>query len=426
MSPDTSIIWRPDDDHTIRPPRKEGEVYRPDILEVIESTIDGLSGELRKLSLDIHDHPELKFEEKYAHDAYTAFMETQGFVVKKHHLLPTAWVATYTHGQGGHVLGINSEMDALPGIGHACGHNLIGIAGVAVACGARAAMEKHNIDGKIILLGTPAEEGGAGKVLLLEKGAYDEMDICLMCHPAPGPRHSISLSSCLALFRIEVEYLGHTAHAALSPWEGKNALDAAVLAYNNISLLRQQIKPTHRVHGIFEKGEDWAVNIIPDRSKMAWYVRAPTTAEAEETLQRVIKCFEAAAIATGCTVKVATPYGGNEIRQNKALGDEVADVTLKRYGAIDYEWGIHSASTDFGNITYALPSLHPGFSIPTIHDGGNHTPAFTAAARSEVSHEACLVVSKVLAAVGVRALNDNDFLKKVKETFEEDKRTRGA
>ncbi|KAH7906610.1 hypothetical protein BJ138DRAFT_1220480 [Hygrophoropsis aurantiaca] len=176
----TDVVWRPEHDPSIRPPLEEGAVYRPDILQVIDNAIDGLRGDLRKLSLDIHDHPELRFEEKYAHEAYTAFMESQGFVVTKHYILPTAWVATYTHGQGGRVLGVNSEMDALPGIGHACGHNLIGISGVAVACAAKAAMEQFGIDGKVILLGTPAEEGGFGKVRLFEKGAYEEMDMCLM------------------------------------------------------------------------------------------------------------------------------------------------------------------------------------------------------------------------------------------------------
>ncbi|KAH7908386.1 peptidase M20, dimerization domain-containing protein [Hygrophoropsis aurantiaca] len=264
------------------------------------------------------------------------------------------------------------------------------------------------------------------------------------CHPAPGPQHSISLSSSLALVRLEVEYIGHTAHAALSPWEGQNALDAAVLAYNNIALLRQQIKPTHRVHGIFE-GKDWAPNIIPDNSKMYWYVRAQTTAEAEDTVKRVTACFEAAALASGCKVKITRGSTGNELRQNKALGDELADVVRKRYGAINYAWGISSASTDFGNISYSgfvtfnrrytlnlvplddteLPGLHPGFSIPTIPDGGNHTLAFTDAARTEVSHDACMVVSKALAAVGLRVLTDAAFLEQVKQTFEEDKKTRG-
>ncbi|OJA16518.1 hypothetical protein AZE42_00614 [Rhizopogon vesiculosus] len=335
-----------------------------------------------------------------------------------------------------------STMDALPGIGHACGHNLIGISGVAVALAAKAAIENLNIDGKVILLGTPAEEGGLGKVLLYEKGAHDEMDVCLMCHPGPGPRHSIDLNSSLAISHVTVEYEGHTAHAGLCPWEGQNALDAAVLAYNNVSLLRQQIKPTHRVQGVFE-GKYWNPGFIPDHAIMRWLVRAPTTAEMEDTRKRIIACFElvfnidnplikrrhpffrGAAIASGCKVKVTVGSTCNEIRQNKALGDELADVVLKRYGAMDDNCDIMGASTDFGNISYVMPGLHPSFSIPTVPGGGNHTPGFTEAARSEVSHDACLVVSKALAAVGMRVLTDETFFHNVKDAFEEDKKQRG-
>lgn len=146
----------------------------------------------------------------------------------------------------------------------------------------------------------------------------------------------------------------------------------------------------------------------------------------EDTRRRVTAsaCFEAAALASGCKVQIKITSTLNEITQNKALGDELADVVLKRYGTIDYEWGIKSASTDFGNVSYLMPCLHPGFSIPTIPDGGNHTPGFTEAARFEVSHDACLVASKALAAVGMRVLTDKAFFQKVKDTFEEDKKLR--
>jgi len=418
----TDILWRPDANQP-KPALLPGDVYRPDILDVIEGTIDSLRPQLRELSDKIHAHPELKFEERYAHDVYTEFMEAQGWNVKKHYLLETAWVATYTNGQEGRVLGINSEMDALPGIGHACGHNLIGISGVAVACAAKAAMERLNIDGKVVLLGTPAEEGGFGKVRLWDKGAYEGLDVCLMCHPAPGPPYSISLSSCLALVRLQVDYTGKTAHAGLSPWEGVNALDAAVLAYTNIGLLRQQIKPTHRVHGVFG-GNDWAPNVVPDNSTVHWFVRAPLTKEVYETTARVKSCFQAAATATGTNVAFTSESIGNELVQNKELGDELADVVRKRYGDIDYDWGISSASTDFGNISYLMPSLHPGFSIPTVPGGGNHTIEFAEAAATDVSHEACYTISKALAHVGMRVMTDEAFLAKVKLAFEEDKKFR--
>ncbi|KAF7292976.1 Peptidase M20 domain-containing protein 2 [Mycena indigotica] len=415
-------VWRPDD-KAAPTPVAPGSVYREDILETIEQTIKNLDDELRALSMDIHDHPELRYEERHAHDALTAFMESHGFNVTRHYHLETAWLASFTHGNGGRTIGINSEMDALEGVGHACGHNLIAIAGVAVACAIKAAFEKFDINGKVELLGTPAEESGSGKVKLLDAGAYKNIDACLMCHPAPGPIGSVSLSSCLALERIQVEYFGHTAHAALSPWEGKNALDAAVLGYNNISALRQQLRPTHRVHGIFE-GKDWAPNIIPDYAKFICFVRAPTRAEQQQTMKRVLPCFEAAALATGCTHKVTSLGATYDLRQNKALGNEVAHIACSKYGQVDYEWGIKSASTDFGNVTYALPSLHPGFAIPSIVDGGNHTPGFEKAAATVAAHHACLDVSKALAATGVRVVIDDEFYAEVRKTFEEDKTVR--
>ncbi|KAI0321513.1 hypothetical protein OF83DRAFT_1051107, partial [Amylostereum chailletii] len=345
------------------------------------------------------------------------FMKKRGWDVQEHFHLKTAWIATFTNGSGGRTLGVNSEMDALPGIGHACGHNLIAISGVAVALAVKAALLKHDIPGKVPLLGTPAEEGGSGKAILLEAGAYEGMDACLMqcyrSHPAPGPIHGASLSSCLALERVTVEYHGHTAHAALAPWEGQNALDAAVSAYSSIGLLRQQIKPSHRVHGIIE-GKNWAPNIIPDYSKMTLYTRAPTRAEVQLLEPRVRACVEAAALATACTCNITPPGKPTyDLRQNKALGDTFAETFRSKYGPIDYEFGIASASTDFGNITYALPSLHPGFSIPTQPNGGNHTVAFTEAAATPEAHKACLNVSKALALAGLRVLADDDFFSKV-------------
>ncbi|KAJ7151434.1 hypothetical protein C8R43DRAFT_886808 [Mycena crocata] len=414
-------VWRPDD-KTPPVPVCPDTVYREDILQTIEQTFKSLDAKLRELSLDIHAHPELKYEERYAHDAYTAFMAAHGFNVTKHYHLETAWLASYAHGTGGRTIGINSEMDALPGVGHACGHNLIGISGVAVACAIKAVFERYNISGEIQLLGTPAEEGGSGKVKLLESGAYKGLDACLMCHPAPGPKGSVSLTSCLAMERIQVEYFGHTAHAALSPWEGKNALDAAVLGYNNISALRQQLMPTHRVHGVFEG--KWTPNVIPDYAKYICYVRAPTRVEQQQTMKRILPCFEAAALATGCTHKVTALGATYDLRQNKALGDEVAHIVRSKYGSIDYEWGIKSASTDFGNVTYDMPALHPGFAIPTILDGGNHTPGFAKMAATIEAHNACLDVSKALAATGVRVIIDDDFCAQVRKTFEEDKAVR--
>lgn len=417
----TMPFWHPDDASTEVQGTGES-IYRHEVLETIESVMASLDEELRALSLDIHAHPEVRWEEHRTHDALTVYMKKKGWAVTKHYLLPTAWEARSTYGTGGPILGVNSEMDALPGIGHACGHNLIAIAGVAVALAVRAALETHDIPGTVILLGTPAE-GGGGKAIFLEKGAYEGMAACLMCHPAPGPKHSASLSSCLARQILEVEFFGHTAHAALSPWEGQNAVDAAILAYNGISVLRQQLRPTHRVHGIFI-GKDWTPNIIPDYAKMIWYVRAPTRAEMDASTQRVIACFEGAAISSACRQELHKGAATFDLRQNKALGDEFAAVFRSRYGPVDYVHGIAGASTDFGNVTYALPALHPSFGIPTVPNGGNHTVAFTEAAATVAAHRATLNVAKALAATGVRVLDDTDFRAEVRKSFNTDCRIR--
>ncbi|OSX64497.1 hypothetical protein POSPLADRAFT_1180127 [Postia placenta MAD-698-R-SB12] len=401
-----------------------GEYFRPEVLETIEDTLEKLNPALRELSLDILHHPEIQWEEKRTHDTLTAFMSSHGFAVTQHYLdLPTAWRAEFTHTSSSNadaklrVIGVNSEMDALPGIGHACGHNLIAIAGVGVALAIKAALEKHNVPGKVVLLGTPAEEGGGGKINLLDGGAYEEMDACLMCHPSPGPPNYVSIGPSLACQPLEIEFFGHGAHAAWAPWEAQNALDAAFLAYSSVSVLRQQIKPTHRVHGIVS-GKDWAPNVIPDYAKMHWIVRAPTWAELVALRERVKACFEAAAHATGCKLTLKAGPGYYDLRQNTPLGEEFAKV-VKDFGVnAQFDEGM-AASTDFGNVTYALPSLHPCHTIPTKPNGANHTPQFTEAAGTPEAHAKTITVMKGLAATGFRILADGEFTAQVKKAWEE-------
>lgn len=393
-------------------------ISRHDVMKTIEKKIDELDPELRKLSVQIHDNPELLFQERLAHDVLTAFMETHGFTVTRHYLgLETAWRAEFTTGKGDRrVLGINSEMDALPGIGHACGHNLIAISGAGVAIAVKVALQTHGISGKVVLLGTPGEEGGGGKIILLDRGGYKDMDACLMCHPAAGSLNSAVICSSLAMQSISVEYFGKTAHAAAAPWEGINALDAAFLAYSNISVLRQQIKPDSRVHGIVE-GKNWAPNVIPDYAKMRWIIRAPTWSEVAILRDRLKACFEAAAHATSCKTKISFDTNGYyDLRQNGVLAQEFADV-VRSFGTTTMFVEDAIASTDFGNVTYELPSIHPVFTIPSTN-GGNHTPAFADAARTLEAHKACMTVTKGLAMTGFRLLDDDAFFKRVKDAFE--------
>lgn len=190
-----------------------------------------------------------------------------------------------------------------------------------------------------------------------------------------------------------------------------------------MSVLRQQILPTHRVHGIVT-GRDWAPNVIPDYAKMRWIVRAPTWGELEVLRERVQKCFEAAAHATACKLKMQTGVGYYDLRENDVLAREYMDVVQARWGMAASKTEGMRASTDFGNITYALPAIHPVFAIPTEPNGGNHTPQFAKAAIQPEAHVAALTVAKGLAAVGFRFLDDEKFAREVEDSFEEEMKAR--
>ncbi|RDB15781.1 Peptidase M20 domain-containing protein 2 [Hypsizygus marmoreus] len=390
-----------------------------DIIQTIEKKVDELNPELRELSQEMLGHPELAFEEYFAHDILVNFMAKHGFQVTRNYAgLETAWRAEYSVGTGGRVLGVNSEMDALPGIGHACGHNLIAISGCGIAVAIKAALVAHCIPGKVIILGTPPEESVGGKIILLEKGAYKEMDVCLMSHPSAGAIGSVSNGTTTSSQTMYVDFTGKAAHAAAAPWEGKNALDAAVISYSAISALRQQLKPDVRVHGIIE-GKNWRANTIPDNSRLTYIVRSPSKVEMMEVASRVTGCFEAAASATGCTVKIAMMSPYFDLVQNSVLGREFAKNARCRYDMTTHMAG-SGASTDFGNVSYEIPSLHPLYAIPTEPNGGNHTPAFARSAATQEAHDATMKVTKGLALTGFRVLHDAAFFTEVKTAFEND------
>ncbi|KAI9464250.1 amidohydrolase [Boletus coccyginus] len=389
-----------------------------DVKTTIITTVDTIDSALRSLSLSIHGHPELMFEEHYAHDTLTDVMESHGFVVTRHYLgLQTAWRAEFTHGKGGRTIGINAEMDALPLIGHACGHNLIAVSGVGVAIAIKSALLAHNVTGKVVLLGTPGEEGGGGKITLLERGGYKGMDACLMCHPSAGSPNSLSTGTCLAMQSIDVEFFGRSAHAGNAPWEGANALDAAFLAYSNVSVLRQQIKPDHRISGVI-RGCDAATNVIPDYAQMHWLLRAPDRDQLQHLRERVELCFRGAVIATGCRLKITEDKPYYDLRQNEVLGRNFSHIMSSSFG-MDARQVPFGASTDFGNVSYEMPSLHPSFAIPTQPRGGNHTPAFAISARSIEAHKICMTLTKGLAWTGFLVLADDNFYAEVRDEYQQ-------
>ena len=378
--------------------------------ELASVEIDSCKSELEKLSNSIWSNPELAWEEHKAHELLTDFLEKKGFVVERSYTgIETAFRATF--GSGGPNVCVICEYDALPEIDHACGHNLIAEAGAAAGLGLKAALEKGGLQGTVTVMGTPAEEKGGGKVKLIENGAFKGIDVAMMVHPFPDtylrPIYN-GRRSFLA------RYKGKAAHAAAYPWEGVNALDAAVLAYNSVSVLRQQMKPTWRVHSIISKG-GVKPNIIPEESEIEVWCRTPNTAELNMLCSKVMQCLESAGKATGCMAVVEecdAMY--SEVRQNESLAEGFGknfDALGVQYGDV----GDVNASTDMGNVSYVVPSLHPNYAIGSGEV--NHTRAFTAVANTPDAHHKTLLAAKAMAHTAIDVLVKDGFLEKIKENF---------
>lgn len=378
--------------------------------ERIDRAIDAASEALRALSLDIHSNPELNFEEHHAHKVLTDYLDSEGFeVVRGAYTMPTAFKAVA--GSGGPTVAVLSEYDALPGIGHACGHNLIAIAGVGAGVGLKAALGEQ--PGTLVILGTPAEEGGAGKQIMIEQGAFGGVDAAMMAHPAPADSATPKVQ---ALQTVTVEYFGKNAHAAAMPWMGVNALDALVAGYNAISMLRQQIRPTDRVHGVFTAA-GVKPNIIPDYTAAEFYVRSATMAELAELKVKVQAALESGATATGCTVDVkfvGRPYT-DLISSDPLAGRYCAHMAELGLPVAKIPW--FGASTDMGNVSYVVPSIHPMFGIPCDPMNANHTAPFTEAAATPEAHERTIRVAKAMARAAYDLMADPDLLSATKKDF---------
>ncbi|SNX82839.1 related to amidohydrolase [Melanopsichium pennsylvanicum] len=390
-----------------------------DVAKSIENEIEKLDKELRELSIDMHDHPEIMWEERRTHDLFVKYFSgKKGWKVTPHaYDQETAFEVIFKHkaNDESRIIGFQSELDALPGIGHACGHNLIAISGVAAALSVAATLVAKDIAGTVVLLGTPAEEGGGGKIRLEKAGAYKNMDACLMVHPA-----SVSgTGPMLAVQPVIVTYKGRTAHSGASPWEGINALDAAVLAYNNVSALRQQIQPSERVHGII-KGNNWAPNVVPGESTLIYNVRAPTVSALKALVGRVQKCFEAAALATGCTGEYDWQTAYADVHNTPLLSAMYSQFLDQKFGLCVPDDGF-AASTDFGNITYALPSLHAEYKIhlDDPRTQGNHTVGFADAAKTQEAHDRTKEAALGIAVVGARVLVEKEYRDQIWDEWRE-------
>jgi len=365
--------------------------------------IDAMAPALIEVSHAIHANPELAFHEVEAARLLTARLEAAGLpVIRGAFGLPTAYASDFGP-RGTPEVAILSEYDALPGIGHSCGHNIIATTGL----GAALALGKLNGDlpGRVRYLGTPAEERGGGKELMAREGAFDGVDAAMMVHPA-----GIDLITmpCIAISEVVVTYRGKSAHASAVPHMGLNALDALVTAYQAIAQLRQHIKHSERIHGIITKG-GMAPNIVPDETEGFFYVRAANAEELAVLKKRVQSCFEAGALATGCTSEVKWAQADYlDLKTNMPLARSY-ETNMRTVGRdffpIEKLPAGSSGSTDMGNVSHRVPSIHPMISCapPNVVI---HNPEFARWAGSETGDKACIDGAKALAMTAIDYMTD--------------------
>jgi amidohydrolase len=376
--------------------------------------VDRLADLLIDASHQIHAHPELNFEEVFAHDLLTGVLDDADLAVERHaYGVATAFEAKV--GRQGPDIAVLCEYDALPAIGHACGHNVIATAGLGA--GLAAAVLADEVGGRVRIMGTPAEEGGGGKIEMARKGAFQGLTAAMMVHPADA---DLVRMNCIAVQELYVQYDGKAAHAAAAPHEGRNALDAAVLGYVNVAALRQHILPTERIHGIFNKAGDKA-NIVPDETTMTWMVRSPTVASLQPLKERVVACLNASASATGCSCTTRWqgvtyadmidngPMVQSYVHNAARLGRTVVDPRMVGRAVV--------GSTDMGNVSYLVPSIHP--MIKVAPDGVPiHTKDFALWARSESGDQAVLDGAKALAMTVIDLWTDESLRQSVSAEFD--------
>jgi amidohydrolase len=369
--------------------------------EAIRSAGDRATDTILTLSHDLHAHPEIAWEEVRSCARVASDLADAGFTVEDNYTgLPTAFAAR--RGSGPLRLAVCAEYDALPGLGHACGHNVI----AAISTGAALALAPFVDDLGITLtvFGTPAEEGGGGKIEMLDRGGFTGIHAAAMVHPGPV---DVARAEPYAVSHSHIRYEGKAAHAAAYPDRGINAADAFTIAQVAIGLLRQQFPHDVRVHGVMTNGGE-APNAIPQRTEGRWYVRAATLAELEDLEQRVNRCFEAGAHATGCELTItpeSKPYA--EFRNDEGLLDSYTHRAeqLGRRFTSGSDSLMNRASTDMGNVSQHIPAIHPYIGIASL-PAVNHQPEFAAAAASPAADRAVVDGARALALTLLDAATD--------------------
>ncbi|MBE7681904.1 MULTISPECIES: M20 family metallopeptidase [Paenibacillus] len=378
----------------------------------IKDIVDQLDPQLRELSLRIHANPELSFGEVQAQQWLTEPLEAAGFQVEKGISgLPTSFRAVWEGQADGPTIALLAEYDALPRIGHACGHNLIGTSAVGAAMALKKAFPE--LPGRIIVLGTPAEEEGGGKIIMANDGVFDGIDAVMMCHPQ---QKTMVLRGALACVDATFTFHGKQAHAASSPEKGISALDALVNAYAGINSLRPYLKDDVRVNGIITKGGD-APNVVPELAEAVYIIRAKTVEELKTVMDKVYRVVRHAAEGVGATVDISEGLIYAERNNNKAL------ASLFQQNLEDMGIEVHDppqtggvGSSDIGNVSQVTAAIHPYI---RLGDATTHTPEFARLAGAEEGMIELNLAAKALALTAYDLYADRAALQQVRNEFEE-------
>lgn len=379
----------------------------------IKPLIKEVRPELQSLSEYIYEHPELGHQEVKSSKAHVELLEKHGFQVEYPYLgIDTAFRAVYKSKKEGPSIAYLSEYDALPGIGHGCGHNLLG----ATDTGAGIVLSKlvDEIGGAVVVLGTPAEETNGDKVTMADADTFDDIDVAFCTHPSDGYYAS---GTSMAMEAIDFRFYGQTAHAAAAPFEGKNALDACINFFNNVSSLRQQIHPTARVHGVIKDGGE-AANVIPDYTRAEFYVRAMDMPYLNELKEKVIRCAEAGALAADCRME----WGHYEASYKNLITNETLSSL---YNEKMQELGIDMiteerdsmGSMDMGNVSQVVPAINPYFEITNGKAVSAHTTEFRDCTLTEEAYQAMEKTIEALTLTATELITDPEKLAQVKEEF---------
>ena len=389
-----------------------------EILNKLENKFSEIFGDLKELNEYIYKNPELGRKEFKACEAHKNLLKKYGFEVEENYIgIPTAYLAKYSSGKKGIKIGYLAEYDALPEIGHGCGHNILGTTSIGAGI-----LLKEYIDefgGEVLIFGTPAEETFGAKVDMAEAGCFDDIDVAMISHPT-GKNHEKSGTS-QAMEALQFTFRGKTAHAAGDPYNGINALDGVIQFFNSVNALRQQTKTSARIHGIISNGGE-AANIIPDLAVANFYVREATTKEMLKLSERVKNCAKGAALATGTSLEIENyEYTFKHLVTNEKLSS-IYTKNLELQGIKDIPISDPTGSSDCGDVSHHCPTIHTYFPISKCELTG-HSLEFAKSTITEEAYKGMKEAIFALVMTGKDILSDPNLLKEIKDEFNQMKKT---